>query len=142
MPPLAPEYLAEIGRQLAGLSAFLGGFAAAFLGTMLTLSSARRVVGWAAGGAAVAAAAFAVAVVAATSLAIALHPLAPAGAASRRADTAAARGIAGVSFMLGMYALLVTLALSGWVRSRRLGLVTTVAASLAALAATWAIASF
>jgi hypothetical protein len=132
MQPLAPEYLSEIGRQLATLSAFLGGFAAAFLGTLLALSSPRRQVGWAAGAAALAAAAFTVSVV--------LHPAAP-RAANRAAEAGAARIIVGLAFFLGLYSLLVALGLSGWARSRRLGMVTGWIAGVAAAVATWALVS-
>jgi hypothetical protein len=141
MQPLAPEYLAEIGRQLAALSAFLGGFAAAFLGTLLALQSPRRQVGWAAGAAAVAAAAFTVAVVAATMLAVVLHPAAP-GVRNRAAEAGVARVITGLAFFVGLYALLAALGLSGWARSRRLGLVTGSVAGVAAVIATWAVVSF
>jgi hypothetical protein len=44
--------------------------------------------------------------------------------------------------MIGMYALLASLASSGWVRSRTPGRVTSAAAATAALLATWAITSF
>jgi hypothetical protein len=141
MQPLAPEYLSEIGRQLATLSAFLGGFAAAFLGTLLALPSPRREVGWAAGAAALAAAAFTVAVVAATMLSVVLHPAAP-RPASRAAEAGVARVIVGLAFFLGLYSLLVALGLSGWARSRRLGIVTGWIAGVAAVVATWALVSF
>ena len=141
MQPLAPEYLAEIGRQLASLSAFLGGFAAAFLGTLLALQTPARQVSWAAGAAAVASAAFTVAVVAATMLAVVLHPSAP-GPQSRAAEAGTARVVAALAFCIGMYALLVALGLSGWARSRRLGLVTSCVAVAAAIVATWTVVSF
>jgi hypothetical protein len=87
--------------------------------------------GWAAGAAAVAAAAFVVAVVAATMLVTELHPGAPA-AVARRGQTGPARLTSVLTFGVGIYALLASLGLSGWARSRRLGLVTSVAAGAAA----------
>ena len=141
MQPLAPEYLAEISRQLATLSAFLGGFAAAYLGTLLGLNSARWQVGWAAGAAAVSAASFIAAVVAATMIAVVLHPAAP-QMGSRAASAGTARVIAGLAFFVGLYALLVALGLSGWSRSRRLGVVTGWTAAAAAAISTWAVVSF
>ena len=134
---LAPEYLTEIGRQIAGLSAFLGGFAATFLGTLLSTRSPRWQAGWAAGCAAIAAASFAVAVICATMLAVILHPSAPARI-RESADLGMTRAIAGLAFLLGMYAMLGSLGLSGWIRSRPLGVVTSIAAAAATALATWA----
>lgn len=140
MEKLAPEYLTEIGRQLAALSAFLGGFAATFLGTLLATRSPRWQAGYAAGCAAVSAASFAVAVVCATMLAIILHPAAPLRVRGS-ANLGPARVIAVLAFLLGMYAMLASLGLSGWIRSRRLGIVTSLAAAVATVLATWAAAS-
>src|SRR5262249_38391300 len=71
------EFLAETGRQIASLIAFLGGFVAGFLGILLQLSDAGRHVGWAAGAAAVASASFILAVISGTTLALVMHPGAP-----------------------------------------------------------------
>jgi hypothetical protein len=132
MQTLAPEYLAEIARQVGSLSAFLGGFAAAFLGTLLALNSPRRLAGWAIAWAAFAAMAFIVTVVASTKMVIVLHPQSPAGAAAA-GGIGAARVIAVLGFLLGAYALLVSMGLCGWLRSRRTGWVTSGLAGLAAL---------
>lgn len=120
MQPLPPEYLAEIARQIGSLSAFLGGFAAAFFGTLLALDSPRRTASWAMASAAFAAMAFVVAVVASTKLVVVLHPQAPAHLPPGNA----ARVLVGLGFLLGTYALLLSIGLSGWLRSRRMGLVT------------------
>ena len=69
MQPVNTEFLAETGRQIASLSAFLGGFAATFFGILLQLPNSRRHVGWAAGAAAVASASFILAVISGTPLA-------------------------------------------------------------------------
>lgn len=132
MQPLAPEYLAEIARQIGALSAFLGGFAAAFFATLLALGSPRRTASWAIASAAFAAVAFVVAVVASTKLVIVLHPLAPANAG----PGGAARTLMALGFVLGTYALLLSIGLSGWLRSRRMGLVTSALAVGAALLVT------
>lgn len=141
MQPLSPEYLSEIARQLAFLSAFLGGFAATFLGVLLSTQETRRHVGWAAGSAAVSAASFVVCVIAATMLAVVLTPGAPSGVALPNV-LARARLVAGAGFVIGVYAMLLSLGLSGWIRSRQLGFVTSAAAILSAVLATWAISGF
>jgi hypothetical protein len=76
------EFIAEIARQLAAVSAFLGGFAATFLGILLQSHSPRRHVGWAAGAAAVASASFMIAVIAGTLVALVANPSAPKGFAT------------------------------------------------------------
>jgi hypothetical protein len=131
MQELAPEYLSEIARQIGSLSAFLGGFAAAFLGTLLALNAPQRVAGWAIAGAAFSALAFVVAVVACTMLVVVLHPQAPANAAGQGVGACRVLGLLG--FMLGAYALLCSIGLSGWLRSRRTGLLTSGLAGAAGL---------
>src|SRR3982750_1008964 len=132
MKPGEAEFIAEIARQLAAVSAFLGGFAATFLGILLQSSSPRRHVGWAAGAAAVASASFILAVIAGTALAIITHPGAPANIATAT-FLPQVRPLIFVTFALGIYCTLLSLGLSGWIRSRPLGIVTSAAALIAAV---------
>jgi hypothetical protein len=129
---MRPEFLAEIGRQIASLSAFLGGFAATFLGILLQSSSSRRQVAWAVGAAAVASASFMIAVIAGTLVAIVLNPQAPAGIATPQ-FLPWVRSVIFVAFAIGIYANLLSLGLSGWIRSRSLGAVTSTAALISAI---------
>jgi hypothetical protein len=129
MKPGDAEFIGEIARQLASVSAFLGGFAATFLGILLQSQSPRRHAGWAAGAAAVASASFMIAVIAGTLIALAVNPAAPAGFAAPQ-FVPWARNILIVSFGIGIYANLLSLGLSGWIRSRWLGIITSTAALL------------
>lgn len=138
MQLLTPDYLAEIARQIASLGAVLGGFAVAFLGTLLNAAPGRRTATWAAGAAAISAAAFIVATIAAVALLLALHPRGV-GVAPPTMDRARA-GMA-VAFLLGIYSLLASLGLSGWARSPGLGRMTAVTAALGAVAVTLALVS-
>ena len=131
MKPDDSEFIGEIARQLASVSAFLGGFAATFLGILLQSASSRRHVGWAAGAAAVASASFMIAVIAGTLVALVLAPAAPQGFAAPE-FLPWARRVLTISFAVGIYANLLSLGLSGWVRSRSLGFVTSGAAFLSA----------
>ena len=126
------EFLAEMGRQIAFLSAFLGGFAATFLGILLQSPSSRRHVGWAAGAAAVASASFILAVISGTLLAVVLHPGAPANIA-KPTFLPQVRVLMFITFAIGIYSTLLSLGLSGWIRSRQLGIVTSVAALMSAV---------
>jgi hypothetical protein len=132
MQSLSTDYIAELGRQLATLSAFLGGCAAAFLATLLAADRTSRVAGAAAASAAIAAGTFIVAVVAATLVVMAAHPNAPA-ALTGGSQATVARAVAAFAFAVGIYALLASLGLSGWIRSRRLGRLTSTVAVLAGL---------
>lgn len=141
MEQLPAGYFAELAGQLAFLSAVLGGFAVTFLGTLLATSSERRAIGWAIGSASVAAAGFICSALAASFMAVATHPEAIESAASA-AQSAGPRVAVTLGLMVGMYALLLSLGLSGWARSRPVGLTTTISAGLAALAATWMLTGF
>jgi hypothetical protein len=131
-PPVKPEFVAEIGRQIAALSAFLGGFAATFLGILLQSSSSRRAVGWAAGAAAVASASFIIALIAGTLVAIVSNPDAPPTLATPEFFPWV-RSVILVTFGIGIYTNLLSLGLSGWIRSRSLGLVTSSAALISGI---------
>ena len=141
MDQLPADYFGELARQLAFVSAVLGGFAATFFGTLLAVDSPKKVAGWAASCAAVAAACFVCATLTATFIAVGTHPSAPAPVAT---DTVKAgpRVAMVLSMMIGLYALFGSLGAGGWVRSRAVGTATTVAAALGAAFATWAISGF
>jgi hypothetical protein len=132
MHPLNAEFLGETGRQIAFVSAFLGGFAATFLGILLQSPNSRRHVGWAAGAAAVASASFILAVVAGSLLALVVHPGAPPGLA-KPTLLPPLRILIFITFIVGIYSSLLSLGLSGWIRSRQLGIVTSVAAFVSAV---------
>lgn len=123
----SPTYLTAVATQIGGVSAFLGGFAATFLGTLLALNVKGRTGTTAIGAAVVSSVAFIIAVVASTSVTATLHPDGPHfGLASIQRTQA----MIVLFFMLGLYALLGSLGLSGWARSRATGVTTSVAASL------------
>lgn len=125
-------FIGEVASQLAAVSAFLGGFAATFLGILLQSESPRRHVGWAAGAAAVASASFMIAVIAGTLVGLVLNPHAPPDLATPE-FLPWVRSVIFVTFAIGIYANLLSLGLSGWIRSRALGLVTSTAAFVSAL---------
>ena len=138
MQQLSPEYLAEIARQIIFISAFLGGCATTFLGTLLFANSQHRYTGWAIGASALSACAFIVAVFALTMLLVTQDPNAPVGMASA-SSVLAARLVGLLSFVVGMYSLLTCIGLSGWLRSRRLGWTTTIISLFSLFIATWTI---
>lgn len=135
MQTLNPDYLVELARQFSFVCAFLGGFAATFMATLLVVSPSRRIGGWAIGASACAAVAFIVGALAASMLIVVLHPHAPANITGMSAVTTA-RVMSGMGFLIGIHALLAAIGLSGWLRSREVGIVTSLFA-LFGDAATW-----
>lgn len=129
---MSVDFVGEIARQITSVSAFLGGFSATFLGILLQSQSPRRHVAWAAGAAAIASALFMVAVIAGTLLTLVVNPAAPRDMATPQ-FLPWARHVLIASFGLGIYANLLSLGLSGWIRSRPLGLVTSIAAFASAV---------
>src|SRR5437764_15387942 len=109
---MKPEFTSEIVKQIAAMSAILGGFAASFLGVLLQSSESRRHVSWAAGAAAVASASFIVAVIAGTLLSLVLNPEAPPGFATPDFKPWAMRVVM-ATFGIGIYSNLLSLGLSG-----------------------------
>lgn len=141
MQTLPAEYLAEIARQFSFLSAFLGGFAATFFVTLLVADSPKRSTGWSLGCAAFAASSFVVAAVSFVMITVVLNPEVPANVSSGSSiDHARVVGILG--FGLGVYALLASVGISGWIRSRRLGLVTSASAGVGLILVSWAFVGF
>lgn len=136
MEHLDPQYLAEVARQIGFVSAVLGGFCAAFLATVIGTKSESRVASWTIGTATLSAVAFVCAVIASTKLVVVLNPAAPKGAA---ATAGSARLVFGLSFILGLYSLLAAIALTGWLRSRRVGAITTTIAAVGAIVASFLI---
>ena len=141
MQELPAAYLGEIARQIAFVGAFLGGFAATFLATLLVAATPKRVTSWVIGAAAVASCAFIVAVIASVSLTTVSHPETP---EIVRQNTAVdvARIVSTLGFGIGISALLVSVGLSGWIRSRRAGVVTSTIAGISLLVVGWAMTGF
>ena len=142
MDALSPEYLAELGRQLATIAAFLGGFSITFFGTLLTLKSTSRLVSWALGATAVAAGSFVVTVIAITTLVTSQHPNAPPSLTLSSNTPERAAMVTEWSLVLGTLGLLVSLAISGWIHSRGVGIVTTLTSVLSAVFIFWAFSGF
>lgn len=124
-------YLRDMAAQLSSLSAFLGGFSATFLATLLALSHKSRVLTLAVGASCASAVAFVVAVVASSMLNAMLHPAAPKILALNSAQRPQA--IMTLAFGLGIFALLFAIGCSGWLRSRSTGWATTIISLLGAV---------
>lgn len=132
MIKLTPEYIVAVAEQLSFVSAFLGGISATMLVTIVVFTSPKISVNWIVSSASVAACSLLVAVVASWRLMILLHPEIPTPIPidTGMIQTLWLGMLAGYS--LGFLSLLVSIGLSGWLRSKRTGIIT----STVALAAT------
>lgn len=141
MQPLPDSYLIELARQIAFLGAFLGGFAATFLATLLVVDSPKRIAGWVIGLAAAAACCFVVAVTASVTLTTVLHPDAPPNVRDG-SSVETARIVSSLGFGAGVFALLTSVGLSGWVRSRQTGIATSAIAFISLILVSWALVGY
>jgi len=131
--------MAEFYQQFAFINAILGGFAFSFLGVLLTVDSKHRVVSWVTAITAGAAACFIIATLGATFSAAAA---ANTGASELPASILALQKPMSLIFLGGVLLLLVSLGMSGWLRSRSLGIVTTIIAILAVFGAVFMMTPF
>ena len=124
MEPLAPAYVSDVASQIGSLSAFLGGFAATFVATLLTIDRDDRLMTATITLAVTSAVAFIIAVTASTMQVAIHHPQGP----SFLDDfpDARIRTTMLFAFLTGALTLLAGLGCSGWIRSRPLGWITTI----------------
>ena len=128
---LEPGQLAEVYRAFSSICAVLGGFSIAFLVIMVTVAPDRKVASWATGFSIVAVACF---LPATLNTFLASIPAATAPSAQDLgADVNGVTGMSALLLVIGVFALLASLGLTGWIRSKRVGILSTVAAILAGL---------
>jgi len=122
MPELNPSYVTAVAEQLSFVSAFLGGISATILVTIVVFTSPKKSVNWIVGTSAFAACSLLIAVVAAWRLTILLHPDFPASVEPTIVNVLWGSMLLGYS--LGFLSLLASIGLSGWLRTRRTGFIT------------------
>src|SRR3954453_17255759 len=128
------DAIAELFRQLAFISALIGGFSLAFLVQLLTAHITRRVVGWTIGFSMAATAGLIVCALGWTlSAAVATDPGAQ-GEAIRISGTLTTLHMRlSDGLVVSLFLFLVSLGLCGWVRSRALGIVSSTIPLVAAV---------
>ncbi|MEL7196945.1 MAG: hypothetical protein AAGL10_01400 [Pseudomonadota bacterium] len=128
---LHPEYLSALAQQFGFLGAFLGGVSATIFVTLLTLAKPSSIVRWAIGLAALGAVSFIITAYMSVGVIANSHPNAPPEMAG--GSLVAVQVIMSLSFMIGSLALLAAIGVSGWSRSKPLGIITSVVAALGAV---------
>lgn len=129
--------MVELFRQLAFITAILGGFAITFLSVLLTASATHRMVDWIVGVTTAAAACFVLSALGATFGAVIASYADP-----LPSDVEALHEPLSLLFLGGTVLLFTVLGMSGWIRSRRLGMATTVIAALGLIGSLFVMAPF
>lgn len=128
--------MSAFAAQLGSISAFFGGVAATLLALFVFAKLKSRIAEITFGVVVAAAVAFIVSALAATILSVGLLP-----GASRDLATPAYLGsvvaIMNIAFLIGIVALLSGIAMIGWLRSRRSGIMTTVLGVIGLLPVLW-----
>ena len=141
-----PELTAEIFRQLAFISALVGGFAFAFVGVLLVAPLQSRIVSWTAGISMAASSGLVVCALGWSLGASVVLVGASMEAGAERSSLSASLNIMhlrlSLTFVVSISLFLSSLGLSGWVRSRNLGIASTCIAVLAAIASVLVLAPF
>jgi len=125
--------MTEYYRQFAFVTSVLGGFAFALFGTLLLAPPSHRAASWAAILSVTASVAFLLDTLGMTFGGIYSASLPTGGTMPPR--IASQLGLLSQLFCLGILLLLASFALGGWVRSRWVGIVTTIVAGLGAVVA-------
>ncbi|MEM8487062.1 MAG: hypothetical protein AAF564_16030 [Bacteroidota bacterium] len=130
MTDLPPEYVAELYRQIAFLSAVIGGFAIAFMGTLLTLTSQDKTVSRTIWLSALAATSLIVSTFASVVVLLDVIRLGITSfdLSAWPEETLRSKSIAGLASFMGMYVLLIAIGFSGRIRDKKTGIVTAVIA--------------
>ncbi|MCW8093083.1 hypothetical protein [Alteromonas sp. ASW11-130] len=131
MIELNHNYVIAVAEQLSFVSAFLGGISATILVTIVVFTSPNKSVSGMVASSALAACSLLIAVVASWRLIILLHPTLPISVEPSLIKVLWNAMLMG--YGLGFLSLLVSIGLSGWLRSRKSGLITTCIALVAVL---------
>jgi len=128
---LKASYVIAVAEQISFVSAFLGGVSATILFSVIIFSSDKKSVSLLVTTSTLAACCLLVAVIAGWRLAIGLHPDLPFNPDPSTINILWNSLITGYS--LGVISLILSIGLSGWIRSRRIGLITSLIALMAIL---------
>ena len=131
MPGVNAEFITIVAEQLGFVSAFLGGVSATILVTIVIFVDPKRSVSWIVGASALAACSLLIAVVASWRLILLVNT-----------DLSSQVGLDLITLLyrsmllgygVGFLSLLTCIGLAGWIRSRKLGIITTTMSLIAAI---------
>jgi len=143
---LSPEIIAELFRQCAFISALIAGFSFAFLAVILTNKTTKQIDDWTAGFAIAATAGLIVCALGWTLsvprvLELSANISANTPVQLPESYLSIHRSLS-ITFIACFFFFLTSLGLSGWIRSRRLGVVSSIITIIAAIYAAWILRLF
>ena len=143
---LSPEIIAELFRQCAFISALIAGFSFAFLAVILTNKTTKQIDDWTAGFAIAATAGLIVCALGWTLsvprvLELSANISANTPVQLPESYLSIHRSLS-ITFIACFFFFLTSLGLSGWIRSRRLGVVSSILTIIAAVYAVWILRFF
>ncbi len=124
MIELPLPYINELAKQIAFMSTFLGGFSLTLLGSLILSDKEGRLIRSMTISTAISALAFIVAIMAMTQLTMVSTEGYPFKIDKVQLNSSRTLGV--LALFIGVLSLMVTIALSGWMRSKRLGVITTI----------------
>lgn len=123
MTDLPNEYIKALAEQLIFISAFLGGFSATILGTLIVSKHNKKIINSLIISLSLASASFIITVVSMTKITLVLTPGAP--YTNHSEIIFFPRILGSMSFYIGIISLVTMIGISGWLKSKKLGIVTT-----------------
>jgi hypothetical protein len=131
MQEMNAEFLTIVAEQLGFVSAFLGGVSTTILVTIVIFVDPKRSVSWIVGASALAASSLLIAVVASWRLILLLNTDLSSQVGQHMITLLYGSMVLGYS--VGFLSLITCIGLAGWIRSRKLGMITSIMAAIAAL---------
>lgn len=138
---LKPELAMEVFRQMAFISALIGGFAFSFVGVLLALPDKRRIINWIITIAILACSGLIVCTLGWTMSAYNAFQLVAEKVELPPFFKSLHRSLS-LTFIASLLLFLMSLGLSGWIRSRVLGVISSLIAMIAIIAVLWILSYF
>ncbi len=138
---LKPEFALEVFRQMAFISALIGGFAFSFVGVLLSLPEKRRIINWVIAITIAASSGMIICTLGWTMSSFNAYQLVFEKAVLP-AFFKPMHQILSLTFIASLLLFLVSCGLSGWIRSRRLGILSSMIALFAIIGALFILSYF
>lgn len=128
---ISAEYFTIVAKQLVLISVFLGGVSVTILGTMIIHENESKVFKFMILGLSLAALSFIVSIFGITEVQMILAPDSPYG--NKKEALFYPKVVGGLSFAIGIFSLITVIGASGWLKSKSIGIFTTVIAIISGI---------
>ncbi|WP_395373763.1 hypothetical protein [Marinicella sp. W31] len=125
MNQIKASYALDVAQQMSLVGVFLGGISVTLLITLVVFNSPLKLANWIIGISALAGCSLLISVVASLRLIIALHPEFPSPETISSSEIGLLWRSMVAGYGLGVLSLVISIGLSGWLRSRSTGIMTT-----------------